>query len=161
MDNLKKLRKASGHSQKDLADILFVNQTAVSQWERGVSKPSPDMLLRICDVYNTTTDYLLGRTDDPVNYEDGDFLSNVRPDLLEFCDNDARKAWAIQQAIERDAANEASRVNAVLIDQNIDLEDLLQRSDIHFQLGGKTLTEAEKVDVLKFLKFVLKFSGKE
>lgn len=157
MDNLKKLRKASGHSQKDLADILFVNQTAVSQWERGVSKPSPDMLLRICDVYNTTTDYLLGRTDDPVNYEDGDLIASLSPGILDFCNGDVRQALAIQRAIDQDAMRlDASR----LMHLSVDLEDLLQRSDIHLQLGGKTLTEAEKADVLEFLKFVLKFSGK-
>lgn len=40
---------------------MFVNQTAVSQWERGVTSPSPATLLRLCDLYGVTTDYLLGR----------------------------------------------------------------------------------------------------
>jgi|GEM_PF-1724410 transcriptional regulator with XRE-family HTH domain len=158
MDNLRKLRKSFGHSQKDLADILFVNQTAVSQWERGVSKPSPDMLLRICDVYNTTTDYLLGRTNDPTNYEDGTLMANVRPDILDACKGDVRQALAIQRAIDQDALSEWELKE--LLSPNVDLEDLLQRSDIHLQIGGRTLTEEEKADVLEFLKFVLKFSGK-
>ena len=51
-------------TQKDLADILFVNQTAVSQWERGVTTPSSQLLLRLSELYGVTTDYLLGR-DDP------------------------------------------------------------------------------------------------
>lgn len=48
-------------TQKDLADILFVNQTAVSQWERGATTPSSQLLLRLSELYGVTTDYLLGR----------------------------------------------------------------------------------------------------
>jgi len=61
LNRFKELRKSLGLSQKEFADILFVNQTAVSQWERGATTPSPNILLRICDLYNVTTDYLLGR----------------------------------------------------------------------------------------------------
>lgn len=48
-------------TQKDLADKLFVNQTAVSQWERGVTTPSSQLLLRLSELYGVSTDYLLGR----------------------------------------------------------------------------------------------------
>ena len=44
---------------------MFVNQTAVSQWERGVTSPSPATLLRLCELYDVSTDYLLGRDNDP------------------------------------------------------------------------------------------------
>lgn len=65
MNNFKALRTSLGYSQKEFADILYVNQTAVSQWERGVTTPSSAILLRMCELFHTTTDYLLGRTDDP------------------------------------------------------------------------------------------------
>lgn len=61
MNRFKELRKQHHYSQNELANILFVNQTAVSQWERGVTTPSPNLLLKLCDLYQTTTDYLLGR----------------------------------------------------------------------------------------------------
>ena len=47
-------------SQGDLAKHLFVNQTAVSQWERGVTIPSPPILLKLSQLYGVSTDYLLG-----------------------------------------------------------------------------------------------------
>jgi transcriptional regulator with XRE-family HTH domain len=65
MYRIKELRKKSGLSQKELADKLFVNQTAVSQWERGVTSPSASILIKLCDLFNVTSDYLLGRTDNP------------------------------------------------------------------------------------------------
>ena len=54
--------KAGYKSQADLAKILFVNQTAVSQWERGVTTPSPPILLKLSQLYGVSTDYLLGQS---------------------------------------------------------------------------------------------------
>ena len=65
MNRFKELRIKNGYrTQKDLADVLFVNQTAVSQWERGATTPSSQLLLRLSELYGVTTDYLLGR-DEP------------------------------------------------------------------------------------------------
>lgn len=53
--------KAGFRSQADLAKVLFVNQTAVSQWERGVTTPSSQLLIKLANLYGVTTDYLLGK----------------------------------------------------------------------------------------------------
>lgn len=64
MNRLKELRIQHGYkSQKELADVLFVNQTAISQWERGVTTPSSQMLQRLSELYQVSIDYLLGRTE--------------------------------------------------------------------------------------------------
>lgn len=65
MNRLKELRQKKGYSQQDLANLLFVNQTAVSQWERGVTTPSPNIQLRLCELFETSLDYLMGR--EPLN----------------------------------------------------------------------------------------------
>lgn len=57
---LKELRKNAGLSQKALADMLFVSQAAVAKWELDKSTPTPEMLVKIAEVFNVTTDYLLG-----------------------------------------------------------------------------------------------------
>lgn len=62
MNRFKEQRLRAGYkSQADLAKLLFVNQTAVSQWERGVTTPSPPILLKLSQLYGVTTDYLLGK----------------------------------------------------------------------------------------------------
>ena len=62
MNRFREQRIKHGYkSQKELADILFVNQTAVSQWERGITTPSSQLLIRLSELYGVTTDYLLGR----------------------------------------------------------------------------------------------------
>lgn len=61
MNRLKELRLKHGYkNQKDLADFLYVNQTAVSQWERGVTTPSSQMLLKLSEIFGVSVDYLLG-----------------------------------------------------------------------------------------------------
>lgn len=68
MNRFREQRLLAGYkSQADLAKLLFVNQTAVSQWERGVTTPSPPILLKLSQLYGVSTDYLLGKntsTDD-------------------------------------------------------------------------------------------------
>lgn len=63
MNRFRELRIQHGYkTQQELASVLFVNQTAVSQWERGVTLPSSQQLLRLSQLYNVPTDYLLGST---------------------------------------------------------------------------------------------------
>lgn len=67
MNRFKEMRLAKGFkTQKELADILFVNQTAVSQWERGVTTPSSQMLPKLSELYGVSINYLLGQTDNPM-----------------------------------------------------------------------------------------------
>lgn len=64
MNRFRELRSLCNMSQKDLATKLGINQTAVSQWERGVTSPSANILTELCKVLGTTSDYLLGITDE-------------------------------------------------------------------------------------------------
>nr|WP_297280253.1 helix-turn-helix domain-containing protein [uncultured Butyricicoccus sp.] len=57
------LRKEHGLSQQALANLLNVNQTAVSQWERGATIPSATVMNDLCKLWNVTPDYLLGISD--------------------------------------------------------------------------------------------------
>ena len=58
--NLRSLRKSKGLSQKELADIVGVDQRTVSAWENNVAEPSFDMLAKLCEIFNETYDGLLG-----------------------------------------------------------------------------------------------------
>ncbi len=59
MNSIRELRKNKGLSQRALADLLEVNQTAVSQWERGVTTPSSHMLLRLSRIFEISPNKLL------------------------------------------------------------------------------------------------------
>ena len=78
-DRLRELRKQSGFSQQELADRIDQTKQAVSQYERGVRKPDIDMLSALCDIFNVSMDYLMGKADVTVRFltsDDLDKLSN-------------------------------------------------------------------------------------
>lgn len=61
-ENIKKLRKAKGISQEELAIRLNVVRQTVSKWENGLSVPDSAMLIRLAEELNTTVSTLLGET---------------------------------------------------------------------------------------------------
>ena len=63
MTNLKKARLIKGISQKELAITLKVAQPTVSAWESGKKTPTKENLKILCELLETTADYLLGITD--------------------------------------------------------------------------------------------------
>lgn len=59
---LKELRQAKSLSQDQLAGLLSIDRSTISAYEQGIRQPPLETLSRIADVFGTTTDYLLGRT---------------------------------------------------------------------------------------------------
>lgn len=64
MVKLKELRQIKNLTQKQVADFLKCNQTAVGKYERGELEPSISNICKLADFFGCTTDYLLGREDD-------------------------------------------------------------------------------------------------
>ena len=60
-ERLKTLRERRGLMQKSVAAELNIGNTTLSNYEKNVSSPSPDILVAIADYFDTSTDYLLGR----------------------------------------------------------------------------------------------------
>ncbi len=61
-ENIKKLRKSKGLSQEELAVKLNVVRQTVSKWEKGLSVPDSEMLIKLADELDTTVNNLLGET---------------------------------------------------------------------------------------------------
>lgn len=64
MLRIKQLREENNLSQRALAKKINANQKTVNFWERGVSEPSAGFVIALADVFECTTDYILGREDD-------------------------------------------------------------------------------------------------
>lgn len=58
--NLKNLRISKGLSQEELAVKLNVVRQTISKWEKGLSIPDSEMLIRIADQLDTSVNVLLG-----------------------------------------------------------------------------------------------------
>ena len=57
------LRVDSDLSQRQLGEILHISQRSDSHYETGSRGIPIEMLIRLADYYDTTIDYLVGRTD--------------------------------------------------------------------------------------------------
>ena len=64
-ERLLKLRLEKQATQAEVARQIGVHKSSVSAYEVGRRMPTSDQICKLADFYNTTTDYLLGRTDDP------------------------------------------------------------------------------------------------
>lgn len=60
-ENLRTLRLSEHLSQTKLGEMLGVCNQTVSFWEIGKREPDLDMLLKIADFFQVSTDYLLGK----------------------------------------------------------------------------------------------------
>lgn len=60
MNTIKKLRQEKALTQAELADIFSLDQTTVSKWELGKALPDSQMLIRLAQFFDVSTDFLLG-----------------------------------------------------------------------------------------------------
>ena len=58
-ENLRELRISKKLTQKQLADMLSVDQRTISAWEKGICEPSFSMLLKLCEIFDETFDNIL------------------------------------------------------------------------------------------------------
>lgn len=61
---IRDLREDHDLTQKQIAQILGMSQTGYSKYETGENDIPTQILIKLADYYHTTTDYLLGRTDE-------------------------------------------------------------------------------------------------
>ena len=63
-ENIIALRKKQGMSQQSLADAVFVTRQTISKWEKNLSVPDADALIRLADALDTTVQNLLGQPEE-------------------------------------------------------------------------------------------------
>lgn len=78
-------RHKLGLSQEDLAAFAGTSQRQISKYETGKNDPTGDVLAALAQALDTTTDWLLGLTDNPERLLRGqDDLSDDERELLEL-----------------------------------------------------------------------------
>jgi HTH-type transcriptional regulator, competence development regulator len=89
---LRDARDKKGWSQTDVCKKLKISNSTLSGYERDYRKPEPDMILTFAELYEVTTDYLLGKkvkdkqgTYDPIS-EINNLVEKYGLDQLGFFD---------------------------------------------------------------------------
>ena len=86
---IKALRTSLGLNQVEFALQLNVTKQSVSNWENGNILPSIDMLIKICNTFSVSADYLLGLDDKRTLDVSG--LSDKQCAYIQEIINDLRK----------------------------------------------------------------------
>ncbi|KFM95141.1 XRE family transcriptional regulator [Bacillus clarus] len=95
---IKELRKNNKLTQEQLGNAIRISKMAVSYFEKGKKTPSRETLEKIADYFNITTDYLLGRSDDPeLTEQEYKTVTEEGKNILKLIENlpkeERQKAW--------------------------------------------------------------------
>lgn len=63
---LRELRTSAKKTQEDMAKFLGVTRQGYGSYENEITEPDNKTLLKLADYFEVSTDYLLGRTDNPL-----------------------------------------------------------------------------------------------
>ena len=58
-DKIIYLRKKAGWSQEELAEKMEVSRQSISKWEGALSVPDMNRILKLSELFDVSTDYLL------------------------------------------------------------------------------------------------------
>ncbi len=62
-DRIKELRKEKNLTQEELAKLLGLNaKSSIANYESGANSPSDEIKNKMCEIFNCTMDYLMGKT---------------------------------------------------------------------------------------------------
>ena len=84
LPNLKILRQERGISQQRLADAIGVSQQSINQNENHSVEPDISVLTRLADHFNTSIDFIVGRTDirRPIEHTEAFHLNRDESDVI-------------------------------------------------------------------------------
>ncbi len=77
-DRLKEARTKNKLSQNELAKLVGIHVTNISRYERGENRPATDVLSKLANALDVTTDYLMSGSSDQIaeeNISDKELLS--------------------------------------------------------------------------------------
>lgn len=66
---LKDIREDNDMKQIELAEILHIKQNTLSQYENGLREMPFNLLIQVALIFDTSTDYILGLTDETKPYK--------------------------------------------------------------------------------------------
>lgn len=80
---LKELREEKNYSQEEIAKLIGASQTSIKNWELGINEPKASYIIKLAQIFNVTTDNLLGIADNnSVNYISSSNLSDDQTYIL-------------------------------------------------------------------------------
>jgi transcriptional regulator with XRE-family HTH domain len=81
---IKDMRLKKGMNQQQLGDLLGVTKVSICGYENGTRTPGLETFCKMADIFETTTDYLLGKEIPIYSKEEQNYLGRVSKDDVEI-----------------------------------------------------------------------------
>jgi len=93
---IRDFRESKGLTQKEVAEIVGVQDAVISNWETGRNRPNVDVLKKLCTALNTSADELIG-----IKRKENKGLSNeAKKVAAAFDDSDDKIKQIIKNILE-------------------------------------------------------------
>lgn len=107
---IKQLRKDNDMTQSDLARILKCSLSKIAMWETEKRDPTKDDLILLSNVFNVSTDYLLGRTDE-IN-------TKIKNNKLNIDKNEKDVEELLEETMSQILGQDGLMLNGEIVDDN-------------------------------------------
>lgn len=133
------LRKERGYSQKKVAKDMGISQALLSHYENGLREPRIDFLIKICNYYDVSADYLLGMTGVRSN-----FSTKLKKDHAEESERFFALAAAFMLAVENEKDLKTRLTEKAFVKRALFIS-LLDMGFIDFESTRETDFSKEKI----------------
>lgn len=100
MNRIPELRRERGINMKQAAEQLGLPYTTYVNYEKGIRQPNSETLIELANFYNTSIDYMLGKSNNRIDEHTLDVVNEIDQDILESAGN-IKEALRLQS--KRDA----------------------------------------------------------
>lgn len=104
----------------ELCEKTGIGKSSISQYLSGEYEPKQKKLYLLAEALATTPSYLMGLTDDPVDYDDDDLIASVQGPRLDYFDGDVKKAMAFDAAVLQDVMTQPVTIALSRADNSYD-----------------------------------------
>lgn len=148
------LRKTRRLTQQEVAQAIGVSRAAYSHYEHNRRKPNYLILKRISNLFQVSTDYLLGRTEDPIamlpHMTDYQAMKHRSNNTVTARAEPAPKEFSIQH-LQPHQLHE-SRIPFQIVAPEFELTDLNLYKKHRFTIDGQAVTEEEAQKFIQFIR---------
>lgn len=110
-------RKALELTLTELASKVDLSASTIQRYEKGsFERIKLPVIEAIAEALHVNPEWLIGETDDPTDYEDGELLAQIPLSYVEACNGDMKKAYAMMCAVNQDALHEQNAFASALDD---------------------------------------------
>ncbi|EDO0518221.1 helix-turn-helix transcriptional regulator [Listeria monocytogenes] len=143
-NRLKQLRKNNNKTQEDISKILGISRGAYSHIENGRNEPDMETIVKLADIFEVSTDYLLGKN------------TNGLVDIIaahidaEASEEDIKEILAYIEEKRKEHANEKEiNITEVASREDKEINKFVDENEDFKAVAARVMNDAEAVKAVK------------